>query len=403
MGMVTLTSFEDVGAALRNPDLKQCMYDAGAVVMDQVLLTLHGDAHRQRRTLEFRVFRRDYFRYYENEVFPRTLGETVKPYLEAGRADLIDLGYRVTMNLTADFAGIDRPKRTPDETEQLLKLAKCFSEAATMVHTTRNPEDVNTEARAGLVEFERDFLLPSIARHQELIDQFNRGEIGEDALPRDVLTVLLRNEDKLDLPLHILRGELAFYLQAGSHSTANSAVHAFHEVWNWCDKHPEDRARLMRDPVFLQRCVHESLRLHTASPEAQRRPTCPMTLSNGAHVGEDDLVQISLSGANRDKSIFGEDADQYNPHREVKGSTPLVGMTFGTGVHSCLGRDLDGGVVPRADADPATIQLGIVPKFVGALFAAGARPDPANPPQRATYTSRPNWGSYPVLFDTPTA
>ena len=35
-----------------------------------------------------------------------------------------------------------------------------------------------------------------------------------------MLTVLLRNEDKLELPADVLKREMAFYLQAGSHSTS---------------------------------------------------------------------------------------------------------------------------------------------------------------------------------------
>ena len=33
--------------------------------------------------------------------------------------------------------------------------------------------------------------------------------------------------------LDIIKKEIAFYLQAGSHSTANSMTHAFHEISNW--------------------------------------------------------------------------------------------------------------------------------------------------------------------------
>ena len=85
MNEVNVRGFQAASAALRHPNLAQCMYDAGAVVMDQVLLSLHGDAHRVRRLLEFRVFRKNFFAYYEQEVFPPTLQATLAPYLAAGR------------------------------------------------------------------------------------------------------------------------------------------------------------------------------------------------------------------------------------------------------------------------------------------------------------------------------
>ena len=102
MAQVTLSTYQQAFEAFCNPGLRQAMYDAGGVVMDDVLLTLHGERHRQRRHLALRVFRREFLRRYENEIFPRTLEATLAPMLARGRADLVDLRYRVTMNLTAD-------------------------------------------------------------------------------------------------------------------------------------------------------------------------------------------------------------------------------------------------------------------------------------------------------------
>ena len=367
--------------------------------MEGVLLTLHGRPHRERRNLEFRVFRRGFFRYYEQEVFPSVLQEVLTPYLETGAADLVELGYRVTMNLTADFAGIDRPAKTVEETESLFSLVKTFSEGATLVHSTRDKEEVRREVRQALVKFDNDFLKSSIERRQALLAAFAEGKIEEADLPRDVLTVLLRNEDRLELPTDLLRREIAFYLQAGSHSTANSSVHAMHEIFTWCADHPEDRERIAQDPVFLQRCVHESLRLHPASPVAWRRPIADMKLATGDAAVEDDRVVLDLQAANRDESVFGHDADQFDPHRNLTHRIEPFGLTFGIGVHTCLGRDLDGGVVPRADVDPDTHQYGIVTLLVRALLNEGARPDPNNPPVQDDNTERVNWGAYPILFN----
>lgn len=399
MKEVQVSTVEGVAEVLRSPHLAQALYDEGAVIMDQVLLTLHGEEHRKRRMLEFRVFRRDFFRYYETQVFPRTLNETMAVALAAGKADLVDLGYRVTMNLTADFAGIDRPRRDAEETRELLDLVITFSEGATLVHSTRDKEEVRREVRDALSRFEDAFLAPSVARRQALLGDFEAGRIGEDDLPRDVLTVLLRNEDQLELPRDLLRREIAFYLQAGAHSTANSTVHAVHEIMTWAEQNPADLARMKSDPLFLQRCVHESFRLHPASPVSWRKATCPMTLSGGQTVAAGDRVIADLAAANRQTAIYGADAASFNPHRAIPTGLLPFGQTFGTGVHSCLGRDLDGGVVPRADADPATHQYGIVALFVRRILAEGARRDPDDPPTLATYTARPNWGRYPVIFD----
>jgi cytochrome P450 len=398
MSTITLNRIPDALAALKNEHLAQSLYDEGEVIMADVLLTLHGEAHRTRRMLELRVFRRSFFSYYEKEVFPAALAEVLGPTVAQGGCDLVEFGYRITMNLTADFAGIDRPAKTAAETAALLKLVMTFSEGATLVHSTRDKEEVRAEVRDALVEFDRLFLQPSIARREALIAQCARGEIPEDALPRDVLTVLLRNEDRLELPPEILRREIAFYLQAGSHSTANSTVHAMHNLFQWMDAHPEDRARILADPLFLQRCVHESLRLHPASPVAWRKPLCPVHLPNGAQAGTDDRVEIDLWTANRSKDAFGDDADVFNPHRRIAPGNEPFGLTFGTGVHTCMGRDLDGGLVPKGNVDPEQHAYGIITMLVKALLEAGAAPDPVRAPEMATYTARPNWGRYPIIF-----
>lgn len=385
-------------AVLKNEQLAQSLYDEGGVIMEGTLLTLHGEAHRTRRRLEMRVFKRSFFRYYETEVFPRALAELLGPTVSAGACDLVDFGYRITMNLTADFAGVDRPTRSAGETAELLELVKTFSEGATLVHSTRDKDEVRDEVRTALRRFEAGFLRHSITRRLSLIERHGRGELAEEALPRDVLTVLLRNEDRLDLPPELLCREIAFFLQAGSHSTANSMVHAMHNVFEWMRAHPEDRERLLTDPLFVQRCVHESFRLHPASPVAWRKPVCPMHLEDGTQLGLDDRVELDLYTANRSPDVFGEDAEVFNPYRRVAPGHEPFGLTFGTGVHTCLGRDLDGGFVPRGTVDPATHQYGIVAQLVRALLEAGAVPDPARPPERASYTARPNWGSYPVIF-----
>ncbi len=400
MTTFTVSGYEAASDTLRNPQLAQSLYDEGAVIMQDVLLVLHGAPHRARRLLELRVFRRDFFRHYEQSVFPATLAQTIAQTALRGRVDLMDLGYGITMNLTADFAGVDRPRGDTAETSALRRMVGIFGEGATLVHSTRDKDLVRAEVRAALDAFRTRFYQPSMERRRGLVARFVASEIAEHALPRDVLTVLLRNEDKVELAPDLMMREIAFYLQAGSHSTANATTHAFHDVVTWCAAHPADTDRIRTDPLFLQRCVHESLRLHPASPVAERRPTCPVALAGDAGKADViDTVVVNMAAANRDPAVFGADAECFNPHRSLPAGIPPWGLTFGVGSHTCLGRDLDGGMVPRADTDPATHQYGIVPLLVRALLERNARPDPDRPATRSDQTERPNWGTYPILLD----
>ncbi len=401
MNELRIESYHDAYAALCEPALRQSLYDAGAVIMDSVLLTLHGAAHKARRQLELRVFRREVIKAYERDAFPATLQRTLAPFVAAGRADLVDFGYRVTMNLTADFAGIDRPLGTPAETLKLLELVRTFSEGATLVHSTRDHDVVRAEVEAALDRFVAEFLAPSMDRRRALLDQ--------DALPErlDVLTVLLANEDRIDLPEDVLVREIGFYLQAGAHSTANSMVHAIDELFGWISRVPAEvqvrNDRVREEPGFLQRCVHESLRLHPASPVAWRTPVELVTLRDGRRLEPGDRLVIDLAQANCDPTVFGEDADIFNPERRISSEhtigarkIPPFGLTFGIGVHLCPGRDLDGGI-PDDDGS-LTRMRGIVTMLVEALLSHGARRDPDAAPIRDHATQRSNWAQYPVLL-----
>ncbi|WP_299194014.1 cytochrome P450 [uncultured Erythrobacter sp.] len=392
-----LTDYRDCEAALRNTGLRQALYDAGEVITGGTLLVLHGDEHQKRREVEIRVFRRNFFKYYEKEVFPATLDETIAPYVAAGGGDLIELGYRLTVNLTADFAGVDRPARTQEETAQLIRLVKKMSEGATMVHSTRDKDELTAEVREALSEFDRDFLQASIARRRALIAQEERGEIESAALPRDVLTVILKAQDELQFDEAQRLREIGFYMQAGSHSTANSVVHALDEILSWAG---DDAARWARleDTVFVQHCVHESLRLHPASPEAWRKSMCPMSVQGAGELPEGDRIELDLFNANRSEAIFGPDADSFNPDREVPVGVMRSGLAFGIGVHTCLGRELDGGLVAKPGTDPEKAQFGIVPLIVIKLLELGARKLADDPPTADTQTKRPNWGRYPIQF-----
>ena len=398
MAAIVVSGYRLANDTLRLSDLRQALYDEGAILMENVLVNLHGDEHRTRRAIETKVFRRDFFQWYETQVFPATLRETLAPYLAAGKTDLVDFGFRVMMNLTADFAGVDRPARTPDETARLLHILRTFGKAATLGQALGDRAVIRAEIRQALDEFDSDFFQPSMARRRALLAQFQRGEIGEDQLPRDVLVDLLRAESEMPIAPEVLMKEIGFFLLAGAFTTIHTLTHAMHEVFTWSAAHPQDARRYVDDALFLQKAIHESMRLHPSSPTAGRRPTCPVHLPGGQDVGTDDLISIDLMAANRDPAIFGDDAAEYNPHRPAPRGASPYGLSFGMGMHSCIGLNLAAGMLPRADTAPGPHQLGTVTLIAKALVEHGARPDPAQPGVVDRSTLRNNWSSYPILL-----
>ena len=387
--------------ALCDHRLIQSMYNECDVLMDRVLLTLHGEAHAHRRAIEWRLFRRDFARYYEREVYPATLAQTLAPYLASGRMDLPEFGFRVNINLSSDVAGIDRTEGSESETSALVAYTRKFSEGATLFHSTRDKNVVRGEVANALQGFKEQFFEPSKIRRESLLRRIAAGELAEESAPRDILTVLLANRDEQDLNDDMILREVAFFMQAGSHSSANALTHCFHEITQWCLTHPEDRARLATDDAFLQRCVHESLRLHPASNVAWRTASEPLTLADGTDIPAGGTVIIDLMSANLEPELFGEDAASFNPHREVAHRIPPFGLTFGIGIHTCFGRDIAGGLGQTKDVAQAP-HIGTLSNLLKSLLANHARPDPEAPPVADTATERPNWGSYPLLVGAPT-
>ncbi len=380
--------------------LVQSMYSECDVLMERVLLTLHGQEHTRRRAVELKLFRRDFARYYEREVYPQTLVATLAPYLQQGSMDLHEFGVRVNLNLASDIAGIDRDIDSASERACLLEIVRKFGDGATLFHSTRNKDEVRKEVAAALAVFDSRFFQPSMRRREQILADIDAGSRAPENVPRDILTVLLQSRNAQDLDEAMIRREVAFFMQAATHSSANSMVHAFHHIHAWCQSHPEDALRVRTDPLFLQRCVHESLRLHPASPVAWRTAACPFTLVSGAAVEEGASVVVELLAANQDVASFGMDPSSFNPHRETADRVPPYGLTFGVGVHTCFGRDLAGGTVPQADADPQTHHYGTLTSLLRNLLAHNLRPDPDHAPTIDSDTERKNWRSYPVRVDS---
>ena len=164
-----VSRYHEVEHALRINDLKQSLYDEGKILMDKVLVTLHGDEHRQRRSIESQLFRKNFFRIYENQVFPGLLQETLDQFLTASSLDLKELGYRIMVHLSLSFAGIDRVEGTVEEADAQHRLLIQLGQAATIGQFKGDREPIFQEIREAIDEFRERFFLPSRSRRLALI------------------------------------------------------------------------------------------------------------------------------------------------------------------------------------------------------------------------------------------
>lgn len=393
--MIRLTTYAGCRDAFRHKDLRQALYDEGEALMAGVIVNLHGEEHKARRRLENRLFRRDTFAWYEREVIPEVIRTVLDPCIAAGRADLLVVARQTMMTLALRIAGVDLPEGRFDHVYGLMdRLAR----ASTVAHATGDKAAIIADGNAALDELTTAYLVPSILARDDLLARFHRGELGEDDLPRDVLTTLLRNQDRLDLPLEVLHREVAYFPWVGSHSTSHQLVHAMHHLLTWLGEHPDQRQALVDDPVWLQRFAHESLRLHPASPVSLRHALADVELRDGTVLPEGSLVALDLVAANRDPLVFGSDADRFDPERALPDDVAPWGLSFGHGVHACLGQELAGGLAFHDGDDLEHHLLGSIVVMSQVLLRHRARPDPDDPAEPDASTTRDVWARYPVLL-----
>ncbi|HYK98687.1 MAG TPA: cytochrome P450, partial [Candidatus Acidoferrales bacterium] len=218
----------------------------------------------------------------------------------------------------------------------------------------------------------------------------------------DILTVLLLHRDEPALELgddgRIVR-EVATYLQGGTHTSAQTLVNALDIVFARADADAL-LARLADDVAYAQRVVLETLRLRPTTPKARRRAEADTEVA-GVRIPKDAAVVLDLAQGNRDRAVFGADADEFDPDRVLAPTVPRWGLSFGGGPHQCPGRSVGGGFAVPADmlVDDDHV-FGLVALELQAVARRGVRPDPDHAPERDGRTARfTRWLRYPVRFE----
>ncbi|HEX5947706.1 MAG TPA: cytochrome P450 [Acidimicrobiales bacterium] len=97
--------------------------------------------------------------------------------------------------------------------------------------------------------------------------------------------------------------------------------------------HPDQRRELTEDPSLVRGAIEELLRYEPPAPHTGRYVTRDVEL-HGRTVPEGSVMLFLNGAANRDERRFA-DPDRFDIHREITGH-----LTFGFGVHFCLGAAL---------------------------------------------------------------
>ena len=148
-----------------------------------------------------------------------------------------------------------------------------------------------------------------------------RAEPGED-----ILSDLARHDD---LTIEELTGAAFLMLLAGHETTANMLSLGTFALL----EHPEQLASLREDPSLMPGAVDELLRYLSVADIFYRYATEDLELG-GETIPKGSTVVVSLLAANRDPRRF-ENSDTLDRRRTTRGL-----LSFGHGVHQCLGQQL---------------------------------------------------------------
>jgi cytochrome P450 len=399
---IVLDRYDDVRAALSSKDLTRSLdrdlYEVGNVSQD-TLSTLHGNLHRDRRRVENQLFRRATLESYERVLFPQILEHTLRTFVDGEVSDLMEIGGMLTVVLAARTAGVDFDVDSYQQRQRLREFLHLFALGGAIDVAHGDVEEIKALMRSSLAAFDEEFVRASWARREARLDAGSQEDI-----PADVLTTLLkaRRDGALEMDDALLLREVTEFFAAGAHTSTQTLTNSFHLLFAWCRDHPEDWDRLATDVYFAQRAVQEALRVRPTNPMIHRRAAADTVVGDHS-IAAGTIVLLSTAVANADSAAYGPDAGQYNPHRHCPKDSAPWGMSFGHGIHLCIGRTLAVGVPVRPDDAPpeADHLYGLIPHALGALVRRGIAPHESEPPVPDTKTERyTRWARYPVRFRT---
>jgi cytochrome P450 len=145
----------------------------------------------------------------------------------------------------------------------------------------------------------------------------------------DVISTLVDPRHGETLDAGMLAQFVIVLLVAGNETTTNLIGNGTKTLLD----HPEQLERVLGEPELLPNMIEEVLRFDPPVQFVFRRTTRPVEIA-GTTIPENSSVTVLLASANRDEHQF-EAPDRFDVTRDTRGH-----MSFGLGIHFCLGASL---------------------------------------------------------------
>jgi cytochrome P450 len=309
----TLTRYADVATVLRDGRMSADRTQADRVRMPpgrqiyQSMLTLDPPDHTRLRTLV-------------NKAFTPATVSRLRPRIQAlvdaildeaeerGRLEVIaDLAYPLPVTVIAEMLGV------PPEDYQIFKDWSATLAANLDPLRAGEMREAAFDARDALSEY-----LSGIVEQR-------RARPGDD-----MISALLAVEESGDVLSHReLLIMCNLLLIAGHETTVNLIGNGLRALLT----HPDQLQRLRDEPGLIETAVEELLRFDSPVQLTGRVVTEELEIG-GAQMRPGHFVMTLLGAANRDPAQFPE------PDRLDLGRHPNQHMSFGRGIHFCLGAPL---------------------------------------------------------------
>jgi cytochrome P450 len=310
-----LSRYTDVDAALRDPgrfssakgDILEVV-KADPVMPPGVFINEDPPQHTMHRALVARAFTPKKMRELEDKV-RAFCAACLDPLVGADRFDFVqDLGAELPMRTIGMLVGI------PDADQPTVRAQA----HAVLRNKPGEPLPVNKDHY-----FDGDMFTNYVAWRQKN---------PSDDLITELLAVEF--EDETGTVRKLRTDELLIFLAV----IAGAGVETTGRLFGWMGKvladHPDQRQELVEDHSLIPMAIDELLRYEPPGPHVARFVTTENVHFHDRTVPAGSALLLMLASANRDERRF-DDPDTFDIHRKPSGH-----LTFGRGVHFCLGAPL---------------------------------------------------------------
>jgi cytochrome P450 len=273
--------------------------------MNAIILTVEGADHTRLRRLYNKAFTP---RAVEalRPLMRRVANELVDRFVDSGRVDIMaEFADPYPARIICELIGVpaqwhERFRGWAND----LGLAFTYTAAANLERIESALAGLNT-ATAQLITAHRD----------------NPGD--------DLLSALIAAESDGDrLSPAELQVTLTGLLFAGQDTTR----HQLGRTLELFEAHPDQWALLAQRPDLAAAAVEEGLRCAPSTTATARIAATDLEV-DGMHIPAGTFLTMVLASANTDPAAFGPDADRF----DITTTRPATALTFGAGIHHCLG------------------------------------------------------------------